>query len=245
MKTGKGPYMQKPGRGNMEKTAANPRMGSLMYGGPHQGGTTTDPAKDLERPGNRYQPKYKANVMGEATEIIPAGPIEDPKTGQELPLIYRSAHVANERPGSEVTTRRITPESQNIARNRTNTPVLNQSTTADGKMVRAASTNQLKTDFSDYSQGRHSFLNATRNAGQNVNNINQAALASKIAAARKSGNWNSGGLAAMELQDMIYDIHRGDSTDVANYNIISKSNRKLEADRPTVQTLSPNMRKKK
>ena len=47
MKTGKGPYMQKAGRGNMPKTGGNERMQPLMVKGPymdHEGkGTDTDP----------------------------------------------------------------------------------------------------------------------------------------------------------------------------------------------------------
>ena len=121
MKSGKGPYMQQAGRGNMEKTGRGIPMelkGPLQHVPGH--GTDTDPGKGLTRPGNTYQPQHQANVVETPTEIIPAGPRRNPDTGENMPLIYTSASTANERPGSQITTRRITPQSQNIARTRTN-----------------------------------------------------------------------------------------------------------------------------
>jgi len=78
-----------------------------------------------------------------------------------------------------------------------------------------------------------------------VSNINQAELASRITQARNTNQWNSGGRAALELQDRIYDRHRGDSTNVADLNRIVKSNRTYVANQPTVKSLSPRMYKKK
>jgi len=252
MKTGTGPYMQQAGRGNGPKTGGNARMQPLMYNGPllpdptkPKKGTDTDPGKGLIRPGNAYQPKFQANVMGTPTEIIPAGPRQNPDTGENMPLVYTSAARANARPGSQVTTRRITPESQNIARNRTNEPVATQTTIGDGKMVKLASTNKLKSNFTDYAKGRPSFSNAARAAGMDVSNINQAELASRITQARNTNQWNSGGRAALELQDRIYDTHRSDTTDIADLNKIVLSNRTYEKNQPTVSRLAPKMYKKK
>jgi len=244
--------MPKPGRGNMPKTGRGQEMQTLMVEGPYihkpgheDSGTDTDPGKGLTRPGNAYQPKYQANVMGTPTEITEPRPRRNPDTGENMSLIYTSAARANARPGSQVTTRRITPESQSIARNRPNEPIDTQSTTATGKMVRSASTNKLKSNFTNYAQGRPSFSNAARAAGMDVSNINQAELASRITAARNTNQWSGGGKAALELQDRLYDIHRGDSTNISDRNRIEKLNRKYESAQSTVSRLAPNMFKKK
>jgi len=78
-----------------------------------------------------------------------------------------------------------------------------------------------------------------------VSNINQAELASRITAARNTNQWSGGGKAALELQDRLYDIHRGDSTNISDRNRIEKLNRKYESAQSTVSRLAPNMFKKK
>jgi hypothetical protein len=233
----------------MKKTGRGVPMelqGPLQHVPGHEGGgTDTDPGKGLTRPGNAYQPQFQANVMGTPTRIIPAGPRQNPDTGENMPLIYTSARRDTDTPGSQVTTRRITPESQNIARNRTNESVATQTTIGDGKMVKLASTNKLKSNFKDYAQGSAAFSNAARAAGMDVSNINQAELTSRITQARNTNQWNSGGRAALELQDRIYDTHRRDTTDVADLNRIVLSNRTYEKNQPTLESTFPKMYKKK
>lgn len=241
MKSASGPYMQKAGRGNMEKTG---RGIPQEFKGPHQEeteGTWTDPAKGLNRSRSSYQPKYEANVIGPATEITPPSQYQNPNTGQYAPLVYNVATAE----GNEERTKWITANSQKVARERTNEEVAKQKTFAKGKMVFNAD-GSLKKDFSDVQSG--SLRQRAREGGMRIDNIDQPRLMSRITQARNTGNWGGnggGGMGAVSLTDQIYDIHRRDSTNVSNMNRTTKQNREYERDAQTVQRLGANMYKKK
>jgi hypothetical protein len=246
MKSGKGPYMQQAGRGNMEKTGRGVPMQfkGPMYPDPTDPptGTDSDPAKNYPRGVNDYQPRYDAGKEYTPAPLIPPSPYVNPDTGETSSRSFNSATVPGSSGfGTGLPVQRITAESQQRAISGQSGGNLRQNYFTQGKDIFDRQGNMV-TDFSSILQGRGAD-NIARSQGMKLDNINQQQVNQNIREGINTQNRSNKFKDAVKLKDMAYDVVKRDSTVTSNANKVFNANADYQKNAPPLPGV--NMYKKK